>query len=284
MAVASGMATNVNTVTLTTTDIGTAGVNPIFPSMVYVDGPKDYTIIAQGSDIWDAADGCNFTWEKKTGNFDVVTRVKSVSFTSQWAKGGLMARETLDAGSRNWNIVNDPTPGANLVEANSRTTTDGTSAGFDGARPAPAYPNAWVRLARNGNVMTAYYSTNGVNWTLTGTQDATLVGSLAPLPADMYVGLANTAHNNDTLGVEPYKYWNQVEFADYNSSYVPAVPVVLSAVIVGNNVQVTRTPASGTLYKSAALGAGENWTLAPAGNPSINPIVPGQNQFFKVLP
>lgn len=282
--VASGMVASVNAIPLTTSDVGTPGVDPIFPTMLWVDGARDYTIVAEGSDFWNNADGGNLSWELKTGNFDVVTRVKSVTYTSTWAKGGLMARDTLDAGSRNWNIVCDPTPGANAIEANSRVALNGASAGFDGARPAPAYPNAWVGLMRNGNVMTAYYSTNGVNWTLTGTQDATLVGDLAPLPATMYVGLCVTAHNNDTPGVEPYIYWNQVDFADYNSSFVPAVPVTLSAVIVGNNVNVTRTPNAGQLYSSPVLGPGAVWTLAPAGNPAVIPIAPGQNQFFKVMP
>ena len=279
-----GATAPVNAIPLISSDVGLTWIDPAFPSMLWVDGPKAYTIVAQGSDFWANADGGNLTWELKTGNFDVVTRVKSISFTSTWAKGGLMARETLDMGSRNWNIVNDPAPGANAVEANSRVATDGPSAGFDGARPKPAYPNAWVRLMRTGNVMTAYYSTNGVMWTLTGTQDALLVGDMTPLPATMYVGLCATAHNNDTPFMPPYIYWNQVEFADYNSSFIPAVPVTLSVVIVGSNAQVTRTPAAGALYSSPVLGPTAVWTLAPAGNPAIIPIVPGQNRFFKVMP
>ena len=276
--------TLVNAIPLTTSDVGTPTVDPVFPSMLWVDGAKDYTIVAEGSDFWGAADGGNLTWELKTGNFDVVTRVKSVSYTSTWAKGGLMARETLDANSRNWNIICDPWQGANAIEANSRTSIGGGSAGFDGARPAPTYPNAWVRLARSNNVMFAYYSTNGVTWTLTGSQDALLVGDLQPLPASMYVGLCATAHNNDILGVEPYIYWNQVEFADYSSAFVPVTVVTLKVVPAGNNVSVSWTPNAGRLFSSPVLGAGAVWTAAPVGNPVLIPTTSGQTKFFKVLP
>lgn len=286
---AAGMAvavptTLVHAIPFITTDVGTPTVDPIFPSMLWVDGAKDYTVVAEGSDFWNNADGGNLSWELKTGNFDVVTRVKSVTWTSQWAKGGLMARETLEASSRNWNIVCDPWQGQNQIEANSRTTTGGSTAGFDGPRPAPTYPNAWVRLARSNNVIVAYTSTNGVVWNLAGSQDATLVGDMQPLPASMYVGLCTTAHNNDTPGVEPYIYWNQVEFADYNSAFVPVIVVTLKVVPAGNNVSVSWTPNAGRLFSSPVLGAGAVWTPAPAGNPVLIPTTSGQTKFFKVLP
>lgn len=275
----------VHAMPLTTSDIGTPGYDPVFPSMLYVDGPKAYTIVAQGSDFWANADGGNLSWETKTGNFDVVTRVKSLTFTSTWAKGGLMARETLDAGSRNWNIVCTPALGANGVEANSRTTTDGGSAGFDGARPAPAYPNAWVRLARSNDVIRAYYATNGIDWTLTGTQNATMVGSSNALPAAMYVGLCNTAHNNDVYGVEPYIYWCEAQFADYNPAFVATpLSVTLSVGISGTNAVVSWTPRAGRLMMSPVLGPAAVWTAAPAGNPASVPLSSGQNRFFRVMP
>jgi hypothetical protein len=274
----------VQAIPVTTSDLGTPGTDPVFPTMLWVDGARDYTIVAEGSDFWNNADGGNFTWELKTGDFDVITRVKSVTRTDNWAKGGLMARDTLDAGSRNWNIVCSPTLGANQVNANSRTALNGGTGTFSPTAPTPAYPNALVRLTRAGNVISAYYSTNGLTWTSMGSQTSTAVGDSTPLPASMYVGLCATAHSNDTVGVEPYRFWNQVDFADYNSTFVSVVPVTLSVVLVGNNAQVTRTPNAGQLYSSPVLGPGAVWTLAPAGNPAIIPVAPGQNQFFKVMP
>jgi hypothetical protein len=51
----------------------------------------------------------NFSYEQKTGDFDVVVRQKTFTKVSNWSKGGLMVREDLTPQSRNWNIVNDPT-------------------------------------------------------------------------------------------------------------------------------------------------------------------------------
>src|SRR5260221_6521465 len=91
-----------------------------------------------------------------------------------------MAREDLTPGSRNWKIINGPASadgiqaqdgngtGANAVECNARLATDAASntgwepSGF--ARPVPTYPNAWVRLKRVGSTLTAYSSSNGVQW------------------------------------------------------------------------------------------------------------------------
>ena len=65
---------------------------------------------------------------------------------------------------------------------------------------APAYPNAWVRLTRVGGLLSAYWSTNGVTWTLAATNTPALVGDLTPLPSQVYVGICTTAHNNDPFG------------------------------------------------------------------------------------
>jgi hypothetical protein len=252
----------VQKVPLKSQDVGTPGVDPIFPSLTYVDGPDAYTISAQGSDIWSAADGFNYMYEQKTGNFDVAVRQKSISHTSHWAKGGLMVRETLGAGSRNWNIVNVPLasdgiaapdgsgPGTSAVECNTRTSTDvASNTGWDTARGAfSAYPNAWVRLARTNSTITAYLSADGINWTQAAQQDATTVGDATALPATLYVGICVTAHNNDTPGVEPYVYWNTCEFADYNSNFVPSAGAPVMT--LSNTGGVWKITYEGTLQSS----------------------------------
>ena len=40
-------------------------------------------VSAEGSDIWNIADGFNFGWELKTNDFDVVVRGVSNGHTSQ---------------------------------------------------------------------------------------------------------------------------------------------------------------------------------------------------------
>jgi len=287
----------VDSVPLTDADIGIGGIDPAIPGMMFVEGPQAYTIYAEGSDIWGNADGFNFAYEMKTNNFDVVVRMKDNKHTSNWAKGGLMVRESLDAGSRDWNIINDPVSsdgipapdgsglGANAVECNARNSTNGASGGWAlNPNPVPDYPNAWVRLTRVGNLLSAYYSTNGISWTLQATQDPTTVGDSNALPAVVYVGLCVTAHNNDPVGTPlgQCKYLNIVDFDNYSSSYVPQAPT-LTATHVGTNIVITWTPTSGMLLDSPALvGPGVNWQPVGAGGTVTLPAT-GSAMFFRVV-
>jgi hypothetical protein len=302
LALTGGTTVAVKSVPLTNGDIGPVpGQDPAWPGMMYVMGTNAYTIACEGSDIWDIADGFNFAWERKTGDFDVVVRQKTIKHTSNWAKGGLMVREDLTAGSRNWNIINDPLasdgiqapdgsgPGASQIECNVRYTNDQATAGWVGEIPrgtAPAYPNAWVRIARKGSVLTAYSSTDGKSWTARATNDTAVVGTGVPLPSTVYIGLCTTAHNNDPVGstFDQLRFLNVVDYDNYNSSYV-YVPVTVGPTITatksGSNINISWTPAGGTLLGSPALGAGANWQPIGTANPASVPIT-GAAQFFRV--
>jgi hypothetical protein len=287
----------VNKVPLTNLDIGLAGSDPAFPGAMLAEGTNSYTIACEGSDIWGNADGFNFSYELKTNDFDVVVRQKDTRHTSQWSKGGLMVRETLDAGSRNWNIVNDPLSsdgimapdgtgfGANVVEANARIATNGASGGWDFNRgPSPAYPNAWVRLTRRGQLLSAYRSTDGNHWTLAATNNPTLVGDLAPLPDAVYVGICASAHNNDPVGTPPdqLRFLLVAHFADYNSTYIP--PPVITLSVSGGNVIVSWLPNVGHLEATPTLGAGVDWQPVPGGATSPVTIpISGGARFFRVV-
>ena len=287
----------INAVGLNCSDVGTPGVDPAYPSFIWVTASGGYIVSAEGSDIWANADGFNFTWELKTNDFDAVVRGVNISHTSQWAKMGLMVRETLDANSRNWNIVNDPASadgimapdgtgfGANAVECNMRDTTGGGSGGWNNLAGGivPAYPNAWVRLKRTGNVLDAYSSANGANWTHMANYDTTTNPS-GPLGSVVYFGLCTTAHNNDPLGgppPPPFKYYNTVEYANYSSAYIP--PAQLTVVRSGANVIISWTPTVGHLEASPALsGPGVNWQTLGSSNPATVPVGPG-TRFFRVV-
>lgn len=209
-----------------------------------------------------------------------------------------MVRETLSADSRNWNIINDPLAsdgiaapdgsglGASAVECNARNATAGASGSWAfNANPAPAYPNAWVRLTRVGSILSAYYSTDGISWTLQATNNPALVGDATALPAVVYVGLCTTAHNNDPVGTDPslLQYLNIVDYDNYNSSYV-AVPTckIAAPSIVGNNVTITWTPNVGSLYASPAIaGPAVDWQLVGTGGSVTLPLT-STPKFFRV--
>jgi hypothetical protein len=260
---------------------------------MYLDGPNAFTIACEGSDIWNAADGFNFLYEQKSGDFDIVVRTKKITHTSNWAKGGLMVRESLDATSQNWNVVNDPLAGdgipapdgsgygANVVECNARNTPGGDSGSWASSNPVPAYPNAWVRLQRVGTVLTGYASNNGLTWTQIGQQDTAAVGDLIALPNTVYVGICTTAHNNDVLPNPPYdqlRFLNTVSYDGYNSAYVPSI--MMNIAKSGASVIISWSPPGMKLYSSTDL---KNWTeIIGATNPSAPIPATGTAKYFMV--
>lgn len=283
------------------------GEDPRYPGKIWIDGTNALTIAAQGTDIWDDDDGFTFLYEQKAGNFDMVLRQTTYSLGNRWAKVGLMARDELRAGSRNWNIVNDPPNvpclsdgnGANAVECNWRpfgapftnsyAAAGSTSTGWgNGTGMAPTYPNAWVRLKRAGNVLSAYAGSDGMNWTPLASMDVAANTALTNLPTSLYIGIAVTGHHNDPPQI-PYsdqRFWNVASVDSYNSSYVAPPPQqTLTARLSGNNVIVSWTPAGGTLYSSpVATKDTTGWTAVGTANPATIPIGAGAMYFRVVTP
>lgn len=269
-----------------------------FPGYMYAEGPGALTVACEGSDIWDIADGFNFSYETKTNDFDVVVRQVSFTKVSNWSKAGLMAREDLAAASRNWNIVNDPTSadgvnaidgsgtGANTVESNCRSTNAMASLGWaTGPATVPAYPNAWVRLKRTGQILQSFWSSNGVQWVRQGLADVS-TNANGPLPANLFVGVCCTAHANDAYSVAQIRYVYTASFADYISAYVAPTNIqqaTVSASITGGNIVISWTPAGGTLQSSPVVGPGATWAPVGTGNPATIPVS-GAARFFRVGP
>src|SRR6185436_7355270 len=67
-----------------------------------------FTIEASGEDIWGTADEFHYVYVQLSGDMQIIARVTGVKFTDGWAKAGLMARETLDANSRNFMVFVTP--------------------------------------------------------------------------------------------------------------------------------------------------------------------------------
>ena len=140
-----------------------------------------YTITAAGTDIWDTADQFHFVYQQVSGDLDVKVRVASIGYADRWSKAGVMIRQSLDASSAHGFALTSAGKGYGFQRRNVAggltTSTSGTTAA----------PPGWVRLKRNGNLITAYQSTDGVNWTVIGSDSIVLSDPV-------YVGIAATSH------------------------------------------------------------------------------------------
>jgi fibronectin type 3 domain-containing protein len=151
-----------------------------------------FTVAGGGGDIWNTSDQFNFVYEPLNGDGTIVARVASQQNTNVWAKAGVMIRESLAANSTD--VYEVVTPGNG--DAFQYRTTTGGSAAWPGSSISGTAPE-WVKLVRSGSTFTGYVSADGTNWTLAGT----ITISMA---ANVYVGLAVTAHDNTQLNTSTF--------------------------------------------------------------------------------
>jgi len=175
-------------------DIG----NPAIPGTANIS--KDgIEITAGGADVWGIKDEFHFAYIEKNGDFDMISRIESLTAPHLYTKAGIMAREDLTENCRH--IFFQVFPNNNPRNKNNggfefqyRQQKGGEMkaiypASFTGTPEFPvAYPNTWIRLKRTGNDFTGYYSTDGKNWKPFTTYTL-------ELPAKIYLGLAVTSHN-----------------------------------------------------------------------------------------
>ena len=163
-----------------------------YPSfaVVFTEGPAGtYTMTSSGADIWNAADHFHFAYRILTGPGSITVRVNSIDNTHDWAKAGIMIRETLDAGSKH--VLACVTP-ANGIAFQRRTGSNAVSTNADYAGIADVMTPHWVRLERDaaGN-FTASHSANGTTWESVELSIPTNI----PMNANVYVGLALSSHD-----------------------------------------------------------------------------------------
>jgi uncharacterized repeat protein (TIGR03806 family) len=152
-----------------------------------------FTLIGSGDDIHSTygtpLDEFHFAYQQVVGDVTLVARVASVQNTNEWAKAGVMIRETLAADSKFAFALARPDKQVQ-AQFRSQTATTGTDSGNQTGGTTAA---KWVMVERSGNQFRTYYSTDGTNFTPLGT--ATTIS----MAQTVYVGLAVTSHADGTL-------------------------------------------------------------------------------------
>jgi regulation of enolase protein 1 (concanavalin A-like superfamily) len=164
-----------------------------------VTGNDKIEITAGGADVWGVRDEFHFAYFEQNGDFDLVTRIESLTAPNLYTKAGIMAREDLSDNSRH--IFFQVFPNNNARNKNNggyefqyRMEKAGEMkaiypAKFDGVPEFPVnYPNTWIRLKRLGNDFTGYYSADGKTWKI-------YTEFTMQLAQKVYLGLAVTSHD-----------------------------------------------------------------------------------------
>ncbi len=157
-----------------------------------------YTVVGRGADIWLASDQFQYAHTTLTGDGSMIVKVESLAHTHNWTKAGIMIRESLDPGSAFAAVF---MTGANGVTFQARTTTDqdatsDTSVATDEQKAL--VPPVWLKIERTFPMISAYYSTDGVEWTPMSWNPQVI--PMTPTP--IYIGLAVTSHSGDSTYAE----------------------------------------------------------------------------------
>ncbi len=163
-------------------DIGAVGAAG---SVCYDISNQRYTVYASGEDIWDKQDEFHYVYKRMEGDVTISARVKHIGNIYGWAKGGVMIRESLNTDSKH--AICALTPG-NGFAMQWRTNTNDWSDNVDTAGTEPG----WVKLERVGNLITSYFSVDGITWNTLNAATITMTDSV-------YVGLANCSHIDSTI-------------------------------------------------------------------------------------
>jgi regulation of enolase protein 1 (concanavalin A-like superfamily) len=164
---------------------GDVGTPTLSGSSSYAAGA--FTVKGAGNDIWGTADQFQFVHQTLTGDGQIIARVTGQSPTDPWAKSGVLIKQSTLAGSPYALLAVTPQHGV-AFQYN-----------FTGNTDAVPYtlPNAWLKLTRSGNVVTAYVSANGTSWTQVGT-------TVLALGATAEIGLFVTSHNGSMLNTSVF--------------------------------------------------------------------------------
>ncbi len=167
----------------TDTDIGA----PTLTGSAVYDAPSDtFTLNGSGSDISGTSDQFNFP-AQPYGDGSVLAYVDSLTNTNASARAGVMIRNDTSAGSVFAALLVSPGSGLTFEWRTASGVT--TSQEVNASITAPV----GLKLTRAGSTISAYYSTDGINWTSIGPSQSVTMNTAA------LAGVAVTSHNTAAI-------------------------------------------------------------------------------------
>lgn len=178
-------------------DIGQVNI----PGSHAINTEQEITIQGSGNDIWNSQDDFYYLYKNITGDATIITQVHSIENTHPWAKAAIMFRDNLSDDAIN--VALDYSAHEHIAlqwrpVANNRSYYWGQHIG---AGPV------WLKLQREGDLFSGYYSLDGENWLLTSSKTI-------PMSANYYVGLAASPHVTTSNAQAVFSDVNLIQ--DYN--------------------------------------------------------------------
>ena len=141
------------------------------------------TVLGAGEDVWKTADGGHLVFQPLDGDGQIIAHVVNSDDTHEWAKVGIMLRQSTDAGAAMALLSYSQSKGCGLTYR-AEAAGECKMIGGNGDR--------WLKLVRKAGEVQGFISPDGVHWRPRGVAHVALGDH--PL-----VGLFVCSHRNDTL-------------------------------------------------------------------------------------
>ena len=148
-----------------------------------------YTVNGSGADVWGSSDQFHYMYRELSGDGTIIAHVvDNGTGSNNWAKGGVMIRQSLDAGSTHALMAVTGSEGGGGAFQWRPVADEGSSSAHDSA--AGITPGYWMKLERVGDAISGSYSPDGVEWIQQG--DAQMIEMKDPV----LIGLFVTSHQS----------------------------------------------------------------------------------------
>jgi uncharacterized repeat protein (TIGR01451 family) len=201
-----------------------------------------FMVNGAGIDIDVENDEFHFVSQPFDGDGSIVARVVSQQNTNEWAKAGVMIRESMVADAPNALMATTPEQG---VTFQRRLVAGGTTLHTPGLPAAAPY---WVKMVRSGSTFSAFSSPDGAVWTPVGSDTIAMSD-------DAHFGMAVSSHHDGILSTAVF------DNVQVNHAPIPeiATPAASLTWAVGDTIDFSgagEDTEDGTLAESAL-----SWTV-----------------------
>jgi regulation of enolase protein 1 (concanavalin A-like superfamily) len=236
-----------------------------------------FTVSGDGSDIFNTSDQFQFVYQQVSGDTQIVARVASLQAANSGSKAGVMIRADLTGAAANTAMF---ATAAGSWVAQERLLAGATTYQAVGSAGAPP---GWVKVVREGDLLSAFESSDGSTWTLVDT-DA------IPMPQTVYVGLAVTSSVSTAVATATFTNVSvsvpdpgnelpavSITAPAAGANYTAPANITISATasdVDGSVKQVDFYAGSTLVGSDAASPFSVMWSNVAAGNYSVTAVAP----------